>query len=104
MGKAHAVAFSAVGAAFDTRLRPRLEMIAASSPASAKKYQKSFGFARAADNWQQLISDPKVDAVIIATPSPTHLEIALEAFKNGKHVFCEKPLGANAQDGAAMRC
>ena len=35
MGKAHAVAMSAVGAVFDTALRPRLEMVAASSPASA---------------------------------------------------------------------
>jgi predicted dehydrogenase len=39
MGKAHAVALSAVGAVFDTALRPRLEMIAAGSPASAERYR-----------------------------------------------------------------
>ena len=43
MGKAHAVAMSAVGAVFDTQLRPRLEMICASSAQSAEKYRKAFG-------------------------------------------------------------
>jgi predicted dehydrogenase len=48
MGKAHAVAFAAVGAVFNTALRPRLELIAASSPASAERYRAAYGFARAA--------------------------------------------------------
>ncbi|MEM7731135.1 MAG: gfo/Idh/MocA family oxidoreductase, partial [Pseudomonadota bacterium] len=52
MGKAHAVAHAAVGAVFDTPLRPRLEMVAASSLASAEGYRDAFGFARAAPDWQ----------------------------------------------------
>ncbi|HLQ18811.1 MAG TPA: gfo/Idh/MocA family oxidoreductase, partial [Tabrizicola sp.] len=48
MGKAHAVALSAVGAVFGTALRPRLEMIAAGSAASAERYRLAYGFARAA--------------------------------------------------------
>ena len=55
MGKAHAVAHSAVGAVFNTRLRPRLEMVAASSKASAERYRKEFGFARAAEDWEELV-------------------------------------------------
>jgi predicted dehydrogenase len=47
MGKAHAVAMSAVGAVFDTSLRPRLEMIALQH-ASAERYRAAYGFARAA--------------------------------------------------------
>ena len=46
MGKAHAVAMSAVGAIFDTTLRPRLEMVCASSPDSAERYRAAYGFAR----------------------------------------------------------
>lgn len=102
MGKAHAVAMSAVGAVFETTLRPRLEMVCASSVASAQKYRKAFGFARATDNWETLVADPKVEAIIIASPQDTHRAIAEAAFSMNKPVFCEKPLGASLADSRAM--
>ncbi len=102
MGKAHAVALSAVAAVFDTPLRPRLEMIAAGSPQSAERYRAAYGFARAARDWQDLVADPKVGAVVIATPQSTHRAIAEAAFAGGKPVFCEKPLGASLEDAQAM--
>jgi len=102
MGKAHAVAMSAVGAVFDTALRPRLEMVCASSPESAERYRKAYGFARATADWKALVDDPRVGAIIIATPQQTHREIAAAAFALGKPVFCEKPLGASLDDSRAM--
>ena len=102
MGKAHAVAMAAVGAVFNTKLRPRLEMVCASSPASAERYRTAFGFARATDQWQVLVADPKVEAVIIASPQETHRAIAEAAFALNKPVFCEKPLGASLEDSRAM--
>ena len=98
MGKAHAVAMSAVGAVFDTNLRQRLEMVCGSSPETSRKYCKSYGFRRAADTLEQLVTDAKVQAVIIASPQSTHLKIALKALDLGKPVFCEKPLGINVED------
>jgi predicted dehydrogenase len=102
MGKAHAVAMSAVGAVFNTRLRPRLEMVAAATPASAEAHRAALGFARAASDWRQLVADPRVDAVVIASPQSTHRAIAEAAFAAGKPVFCEKPLGASIEDARAM--
>ncbi len=102
MGKAHAVAYSAVGAVFNTALRPRLEMVTASSADSSERYRAAFGFARAAEDWRALVSDPQVDAVIIASPQDTHRAIAEAAFAAGKPVFCEKPLGASLADARAM--
>lgn len=102
MGKAHAVGYSAVGAVFNTTLRPRLEVIAATSQASAESYAKAYGFARAARDWQDLVADPKVQAVVIASPQSTHRAIAEAAFAAGKPVFCEKPLGASLDDARAM--
>lgn len=102
MGKAHAVAYSAVAAVFNTRLRPRLEMIAASRPASAARYKDAYGFARSTADWQKLVDDPKVEAVVIAAPQATHRAIAQAAFSLGKPVFCEKPLGASLSDAKAM--
>ncbi len=102
MGKAHSVAFSAVGAVFDTSLRPRLEMICASSETSAERYRQQFGFARATGSWRELVNHPRVEAVVIAAPQHTHRDIALAAFALGKPVLCEKPLGASLADSIAM--
>ncbi|MEL6571683.1 MAG: Gfo/Idh/MocA family oxidoreductase [Pseudomonadota bacterium] len=102
MGKAHAVAHSAVGAIFDTPLRPRLEVVCATNIASAEKYRAAYGFARGTDNWEDLVNDPKVEAVVIASPQSTHRVIAEAAFALGKPVFCEKPLGTDVADSRAM--
>ena len=80
MGKAHAVALSAVGPLFETALRPRLEVVAATTPASAARYAAAYGFGRATDDWRDLVADPKVQAVVIASPQSTHRAIAEAAF------------------------
>ncbi len=102
MGKAHSVAMAAVGAVFDTALRPRLEMIAAASEDSAEGYRKAFGFARATADWRALVADEKVEAIVIATPQKFHREIAEAAFALGKPVMCEKPMGSSLDDAKAM--
>jgi predicted dehydrogenase len=102
MGKAHAAAYASVGALFETPLRPVLEMVCATTPNSAERYRSKFGFARATTDWRELVDDPDVDAVIIASPQSTHREIALAAFAAKKPVFCEKPLGASLKDSREM--
>lgn len=102
MGKAHAVAMSAVGPVFNTALRPRLEMVAASTPESAERYRQRYGFARATPDWRELVNDPKVGAVIIASPQETHRAIAEAAIAAGKPVLCEKPLADTLDDARAM--
>ncbi len=102
MGKAHAVAFSSVGAVFDTGLRPRLVSVAARSQASAERYRDAFGFEDAAEDWTALVEDPRIDAVVIASHQDSHRAIAEAAFALGKPVLCEKPLGASLEDSKAM--
>jgi predicted dehydrogenase len=102
MGKAHSVAMAAVGAVFATELRPRLEMICATSEASAEGYRTAYGFARGTADWRVLVADPRVEAVVIASPQETHRAIAEMAFSLGKPVLCEKPLGASLEDATAM--
>ena len=102
MGKAHSVAMASVGAVFNTALRPRLEIICASTPESAERYRAAYGFARGTADWRELVNDPKVEAIVIATPQATHRQIAEAAFALGKPVLCEKPLGASLEDSAAM--
>ena len=102
MGKAHAVAMAAVGAVFDTALRPRLEMVCGSTPASGERHRAAYGFNRAAADWRTLVDDPAVEAVVIASPQATHRAIAEAAFARCKPVLCEKPMGATADDARAM--
>lgn len=102
MGKAHAVAMAAVGAVFETALRPRLEMVCATSDATAERYRAAYGFARCTADWRVLVADARVEAVVIASPQETHRDIAAAAFAAGKPVFCEKPLGADLADSRAM--
>ncbi|MEM1365426.1 MAG: Gfo/Idh/MocA family oxidoreductase [Pseudomonadota bacterium] len=102
MGKAHATAFAAVGVAFETKLKPRLVSVAASSLKSAERYRDAFGYEHAADNWRAVVDDPDVEAVIVASPQDTHRQIAEAALNAGKHVLCEKPLGATLAECEAM--
>ncbi len=102
MGKAHSVAMAAVGAVFNTALRPRLEVICASTADSAERYRAAYGFARATHDWRTLVGDGRVEAIVIASPQSTHREIAEAALALGKPVLCEKPLGASIDDSRAM--
>src|ERR1041384_2624555 len=45
---------------------------------------------------RELMNNPAIDAIVIATPVSTHFELALQALSAGKHVLVEKPLCANA--------
>lgn len=50
---------------------------------------------RTTQNFRELIEDPSIDAVAIATPVSTHYELALRGLQEGKHVLVEKPLASN---------
>ncbi|MBZ5568056.1 MAG: Gfo/Idh/MocA family oxidoreductase [Acidobacteriia bacterium] len=51
---------------------------------------------------RELINDPGVDLVAIATPVSTHFELAMQALRAGKHVLLEKPLAANSEQGEQL--
>ena len=102
MGKAHSVAMNAVGAVFDTSLKPVCEMICATTKSGAQQKAQNFGFNRSTDDWRVLVDDPKVEAIVIASPQNTHKENALATFELGKPVLCEKPMGASTDDAQAM--
>ena len=50
---------------------------------------------RTTRDFRELIEDPSIDAVAIATPVSTHYELALRALQEGKHVLVEKPLASD---------
>jgi predicted dehydrogenase len=54
--------------------------------------------ARTTAQHREMLADPELDAVVIATPVPTHYELAREALEAGKHVFVEKPPAMRAAE------
>ncbi|WP_339292900.1 Gfo/Idh/MocA family oxidoreductase [Paenibacillus sp. FSL W8-0187] len=54
------------------------------------------------ENYEQVLNDAAVDVVLIATPNDVHMELALQAFKAGKHVICEKPVTLSVSDFKEM--
>ncbi|KAG9590604.1 hypothetical protein KCV01_g11789, partial [Aureobasidium melanogenum] len=102
MGKAHTVAFQAVGAIFEPALLPVCEMLATSTADGAADHARRWGWRRSTGDWRELVDDPAVDAVVIATPPRTHKDMVMACVAAGKPVFCEKPLGANATESLAM--
>jgi predicted dehydrogenase len=53
-------------------------------------------------SWRELIDDPAVDAVVVATPVATHFELAMAALQAGKHVLIEKPIAASSDEARRL--
>jgi inositol 2-dehydrogenase len=62
---------------------------------------KELGVPKWYQHYQDLIADPQVDAIVIVTPTSIHCEMALEAAKAGKAIFCEKPLSISLDEASA---
>ena len=58
--------------------------------------------ARCYEHSEALLSDPEVQAVVIALPPAANRSVAVSAFAVGKHVYLEKPLAPNISDGEAI--
>lgn len=77
------------------RLSPRLRAVTTGTPAKAKVLAEKMGIELAYPSSQELVADPQVNTVFIATRHHQHAVQVLEALKAGKHVFVEKPLCLN---------
>src|SRR6478736_6398689 len=70
---------------------------------TAEAFAADFGIPRAHGSYGELVADPDVDIVYIATPHPMHAANALLALEAGKHVLVEKPFTLTAAEAAAVR-
>jgi predicted dehydrogenase len=68
------------------------------SPEARAKLERSFPGARSTAVIGDLLDDEELDAVALATPVPTHAELAVAVAEAGKHCFVEKPLATSAAD------
>jgi predicted dehydrogenase len=66
-----------------------------------EKLARAFPAVRTTRELAELLEDDELDAVVLATPVPTHAELAIAVARAGKHCFVEKPLATNAADAEA---
>lgn len=67
---------------------------------TAKQLAKQYQAEYATTDYDEVLNDPNIDLVLIATRHDSHAELTLKALEKGKHVFVEKPLATNLEDVA----
>jgi predicted dehydrogenase len=67
-----------------------------------KAVERRYPGVRCTTSFDELLADPEVDGVAIATPVSTHYDLARRALEAGKHVLVEKPLAASSREGEAL--
>ncbi|HOK79271.1 MAG TPA: Gfo/Idh/MocA family oxidoreductase [bacterium] len=102
MGKAHSHAYKDVSLFFDIPIVPVMKVICGRHDVPLSIAQEKFGWQERITDWKKIISRSDIDLVDITTPPDEHKDIAVEAAKEGKIVFCEKPLANSLKEGYEM--
>ena len=103
MGKAHSLAYAAMPMFFwPAPAMPVRKAVAEANADLAATAAKRFGFERSTSDWRDIVEDPDIHVVDIATPNNLHAEVAIAAARAGKHIICEKPLARTSEESKAM--
>lgn len=77
--------------------------IASRDLARAQEYAQKYGFEKAYGSYEEMLQDPKVELVYIATPHSYHYEHMMMCIENGKPVVCEKAFTLNAEQARKVK-
>ena len=104
MGKCHSNALKKIPYIYpDAGVVPRLLMLCGRNEENVRREAARFGYEEYCTDWNQLVSDDRIDVVDNCGPDPAHVEPCIAALKGGKHVICEKPLAVSVDDARRMR-
>ncbi len=78
--------------------RAEIVAIASRSPENAQRVANTFSLPKAYGSYEELISDPEVEAIYNPLPNHLHAEWSIRAASRGKHILCEKPLSRNVAE------
>ena len=80
----------------------QLAAVAAGDQAKSEAAAQAFGAKKAYSNAEELVRDPEIDLVTVAVKVPDHRELLLAALEEGKHIYCEWPLGRNLTEAKEL--
>ena len=78
--------------------RASITWIAARNPENLEKVRSDYKIPNLTHDYRDILKDPAVEVVLIATPPNTHKEMFIEAVRAGKHVLLEKPMALSLDD------
>jgi predicted dehydrogenase len=78
--------------------RARIKWIAARNPENLEKVRSEYQVPNKTHDYRDILKDPDLDLVLVATPPDTHKEMFIAAMKAGKHVLLEKPMALSLKD------
>lgn len=79
-----------------------LHALCTRNPQKLARFAVEWGVKKTYTDYNEMLADKNLDAVIVATPNCLHAEMSIAALKAGKHVFCEKPPALCADDAKRM--
>lgn len=103
IGKVHAYAYTALPFFYrDLPYRISLKAVYNRSLAAAQDAKEHYGFETATDDMEAVFRRKDIDVVSVCLPNCLHAEAVEKAAKRGWHIYCEKPLAADAQEAQRM--
>lgn len=102
MGRAHSNAWKKAATFFDIPFEPVLKVVCGRHREGLSEFAEKWGWEEIETDWRKLIARDDIDVIDIALPQHLHYEIAVEAAKAGKHIFCEKPMAMNSTQALEM--
>ena len=102
MGKAHTNAWIDVPFHFELPYLLVRKTACDINAETASAFAGKFGWKEIATDWEKVVNRDDIGVIDICTSNQSHMPIAVEAAKNGKHVLCEKPISRNADEARRM--
>ncbi|MGK0398825.1 MAG: putative dehydrogenase [Gammaproteobacteria bacterium] len=102
MGKAHSNAWIKAPLFFDLKIKPELKVACGRNKEAVTAFAEKWGWQEVETDWKKVVENPDIDIIDISLPQHLHYEVAMAAAKNGKHIFCEKPLAHSRKQAEEM--
>jgi predicted dehydrogenase len=102
MGRAHSNAYLDVAHYFNLPLKPVMKVACDTNAEVLSPFMERFGWQHGETDFRNLLAREDIDMVDICTSNATHMPIAVQAAKAGKHIICEKPIAIHADEARMM--
>ena len=102
MGKAHSNAWIKAPLFFDLPVKPVMKVACGRHEEPLRDFAARWGWREIETDWKKMVTRDDIDIIDVALPQYLHHDVAIEAAKAGKHIFCEKPLAVSYKQAKEM--